>query len=336
MLRTPFRCDRTPTSFVERRWCRSTPNLVPDTIAVALIGWLARVLDRTDGPALASRRPPPSSQGGNIDFSGRLGYVGEVQALDASDTSGKRLSVVIPAFNEAGRLEPTLDRVTSFLAGARQWRPAEILVVDDGSSDLTAELARSHTVIEGVDLVVAVHPVNRGKGAAVRTGFSRSSGEWVLLTDADMSAPIEDLTVLAAAAEPDAVAVGSRAVDRRLVTERQPLHRDLMGRTFNLAIRALGLTRLSDTQCGFKLFPGDLARRLASAQQLDGFSFDVELLVLARHWGYHVEEVGVHWQHVEASRVMAIRHSSQMLRDALKLWWWRTSRRLPAEPRGVS
>ncbi len=254
--------------------------------------------------------------------------------INPSPTHGARLSVVIPAYNEAGRLEPTLDRVASFLAGAARWRPAEIVVVDDGSSDLTAEIARSHPVSDGVGLVVAVHPVNRGKGAAVRTGFSRSSGEWVLLTDADMSAPIEDLTVLAAAAESDAVAVGSRAVDRRLVTERQPLHRDLMGRTFNLALRTLGLTRLGDTQCGFKLFPGDLARRLAAVQQLDGFSFDVELLVLARHWGYRIREVGVHWQHVEASRVMAIRHSSQMLRDALKLWWWRMSGNLPAEPRG--
>lgn len=245
---------------------------------------------------------------------------------------GTTLSIVIPAFNEAGRLEPTLDRITSFLGREPAWRPAEIIVVDDGSSDLTAEIARSHDGGESVDLEVAAHPTNRGKGAAVRTGFSRSSGEWVLLTDADMSAPIEDLEFLAAVADRGALAVGSRAVDRDLVTHRQPLHRDLMGRTFNLAIRALGLTQLGDTQCGFKLFPGDLARSLAATQKLDGFAFDVELLVLARHWGYRIAEVGVHWQHVEASRVMAIRHSSQMLRDALKLWWWRATHKLPAQP----
>lgn len=249
---------------------------------------------------------------------------------------GTTLSIVIPALNEAGRLEPTLDRVTSFLADAPDWRPAEIIVVDDGSSDRTAEIARSHRAGDGVNLVVAEHPTNRGKGAAVRTGFSRSTGDWVLLTDADMSAPIDDLEVLAAVADHRALAVGSRAVDRRLVTQRQPLHRDLMGRTFNLAIRALGLTRLGDTQCGFKLFPGDLARSLAAAQRLDGFAFDVELLVLARHWGYGIHEVGVHWQHVEASRVMAVRHSSQMLRDALKLWWWRTLGTLPGQPQGAS
>jgi dolichyl-phosphate beta-glucosyltransferase len=259
-----------------------------------------------------------------------------VQAFDASAAGGERptprLSVVIPAFNEADRLAPTLGRILSFLADEPGWRPAEIIVVDDGSADRTADLATSHPGFDGVTLSVAVHPVNRGKGAAVRTGFGRCRGAWVLLTDADLSAPIEDLALLADAAEDRAVAVGSRAVDRRLVTQRQPLHRDLMGRTFNLALRSLGLTRLHDTQCGFKLFPGNLARNLAAAQKLDGFAFDVELLVLARHWGYRIEEVGVHWQHVEASRVMAIRHSSQMLRDALKLWWRRATLALPADP----
>lgn len=242
---------------------------------------------------------------------------------------------MIPAFNEADRLAPTLARILTFLENAPCWRPAEIIVVDDGSSDRTADLARSHPLVDDITLSVAVHPVNRGKGAAVRTGFGRCRGAWVLLTDADLSAPIEDLARLADAAADLVVAVGSRAIDRRLVTQRQPIHRDLMGRTFNLAIRALGLTRLHDTQCGFKLFPGNLARELAAAQKLDGFAFDVELLVLARHWGYRIEEVGVHWQHVEASRVMAIRHSSQMLRDALRLWWRRATLTLPADPRKV-
>ena len=119
-------------------------------------------------------------------------------------------------------------------------------------------------------------------------------------------------------------------MDRRLVTLRQPLYRDLMGRTFNILLRTLSLTRLRDTQCGFKLFPGPLARALAAAQRLDGFAYDVELLVLAQHWGFPVEEIGVHWEHVEASRVVAIRHSSQMMRDALRVWWWRASGALPA------
>ncbi len=127
--------------------------------------------------------------------------------------------------------------------------------------------------------------------------------------------------------------MGSRSVERQLIENPQPWYRDLMGRSFNLAVRTLGLADLGDTQCGFKLFPGDLARMLSSAQKLDGFAFDVELLVLARHWGFPVHEVGVRWQHVEASRVQAVRHSSQMLRDVLRLWLWRASSRLAGLPR---
>ena len=255
-----------------------------------------------------------------------------MQASDPFATPGgaaaPKLSVVIPAYNEAARLPPTLDRVVSFLQDSPRWLPSEIIVVDDGSSDQTAGVVRSRPATAGIDLEVIVHPVNSGKGAAVRSGFKRSRGSLVLLTDADLSAPIEDLAVLDAV-ESGEVAVGSRAVDRRLIAQRQPLHRDFMGRVFNTTIRALGLTQLRDTQCGFKLFPGELARNLAAAQRLDGFAFDVELLVLARAWGYPIREVGVRWQHVEASRVLAIRHSGQMLRDALRLWWWRATDSLP-------
>ncbi len=251
-----------------------------------------------------------------------------------SGGSQRRLSVVIPAFNEALRLPPTLARVAAHLEADGTWLPAEIVVVDDGSRDGTAAAAVLDRARAGIDLRVLVHERNRGKGAAVRTGFAAAAGAWVLLSDADLSAPIEDLATLAAAAPPHGVAVGSRAVDRRLVTTRQPRHRDLMGRSFNLALRALRLTRLGDTQCGFKLFPGDLARALAAAQRLDGFAFDVELLLLAAHWGAPVVEVGVHWRHVEASRVLALRHSREMLRDALRLAWWRARGSLPRAPGG--
>ena len=244
----------------------------------------------------------------------------------------RRLSVVVPAFNEAWRLPPTLRRIGAFLAASPSWQPAEIVVVDDGSADGTAAAAGAATVPDGVALRVISHPANRGKGAAVRTGFAAAGGDAVLLTDADLSAPIEDLERLAAGFGPAEVAVGSRAVDRRLIETPQPRHRDLMGRVFNLVLRASRLTRLHDTQCGFKLFPGELARALAAAQRLDGFAFDVELLVLAEHWGYRVREIGVRWQHVEASRVLAVRHSGQMLRDALRLWWWKAASTLPAPP----
>jgi dolichyl-phosphate beta-glucosyltransferase len=226
-----------------------------------------------------------------------------------------------------------LERIGSFLGDNPDWLPAEIIIVDDGSKDGTATAARAAKLPSGVHLHIANHRTNLGKGAAVRTGFGLTVGDWVLLTDADLSAPIEELPTLMSAAKDGGVAIGSRAIHRRLVEVRQPRHRDFMGRTFNLIVRMLGLSGIHDTQCGFKLFPGSLARSLAAVQRLDGFAFDVELLVIARSWGYPVHEVGVRWRHIEASRVLAIRHSAQMLRDLLRLWWWRTSGALPPAPK---
>jgi dolichyl-phosphate beta-glucosyltransferase len=243
-----------------------------------------------------------------------------------------RLSVVIPAYNEADRLPPTLARILAHLVAARRWQPAEVVVVDDGSSDGTAAAARAVAPPPEVELRVLRLDRNRGKGAAVRTGMAASRGDRVLLSDADLSAPIEELDSLAAAVDDHTVAVGSRAVDRRLITVRQPWYRDGMGRCFNLVVRGLGLARERDTQCGFKLLPGPLARALARAQRLDGFAFDVELLLLARRWGYRVCEVGVRWAHAEASRVLPGRHAPGMLADLFRLWWWRRVGRLPSEP----
>ena len=250
----------------------------------------------------------------------------------AQTTDRIELSVVIPALNEVGRLPPTLVRVGAYLGAHPDWLPAEIIVVDDGSSDGTAAAATSVDLPPGIDLQVAEHPKNLGKGAAVRTGFGLTAGHWVLLTDADLSAPIEELPVLARAASSGSVVVGSRAVERKLVMTPQPRHRDLMGRSFNVMLRALRLTRIRDTQCGFKLFPGKLARALATVQRLDGFAFDVELLLLADRWGFDPKEIGVQWHHVEASRVMAVRHSSEMFGDMLRLWWWRARGRLGDRP----
>lgn len=248
-------------------------------------------------------------------------------------TGTTRLSVVIPAFNEADRLPPTIARINAHLVENPHWLPAEILVVDDGSTDDTEASARSVALADGLTLEVYALEKNRGKGAASRVGFLATSGDWVLLTDADLSAPIEELPKLAEKAATGGVAVGSRSVERRLIEQRQPRHRDFMGRTFNFMIRTLGLADIGDTQCGFKLFPGDLARALAGAQRLDGFAFDVELLVLVRHWGLPIHEVAVRWSHVEASRVAAVRHSGQMLRDVLRIWWWRFSSQLATNPR---
>jgi len=234
-----------------------------------------------------------------------------------------RLSVVIPAYNEEKRLPATLERVAGYLAASARLLPAEIVVVDDGSADATAEVVRAFQPPGGVAIRLIRLNTNRGKGAGVRTGLAASLGDRVLVSDADLSAPIEEIEALLAS-DADLV-VGSRGVRREMIMRRQPLARDTMGRIFNLALRLLGLTRLRDTQCGFKLIEGGLARRLAPAMRLDGFAYDVELLARAARSGASVVEVPVRWYHVEASRVRPLRHGLQMLRDSLRVrvWLWR-------------
>jgi dolichyl-phosphate beta-glucosyltransferase len=220
------------------------------------------------------------------------------------------VSVVIPAYNEAERLGLTLRRVLDYLA--RRGHSYELLVVDDGSRDDTP-LVAERFAREGVALLR--HARNRGKGAALRTGVLATRGARVLLSDADLSTPIEDLARLEPRlAEADLV-LGSRAVAGARIEEHQPLYRELMGKTFNLLIRLLGVRGLRDTQCGFKLLDGEVARELFAAVQVDGFAYDVELVWLARRRGYHVTEVGVTWSNSPASRVHPLRDPLRMLRD---------------------
>ena len=210
------------------------------------------------------------------------------------------LSIVIPAFNEEQRLPETLQRITNWL-GSKSWDQVEILVVDDGSHDGTARLAESYG--RGVRLLK--NPGNRGKGYAVRHGMLEASGAWVLYTDADLSAPIEEFDRLSVAATGGnaQVAIGSRAIDRSLVQVHQAAFREYSGRFFNLVMRfATGLP-FRDTQCGFKLFRRDAAQAIFSRQKLDGFSFDVEDLYIAKKLAIPVVEVPVRWSNVEGTKV---------------------------------
>jgi len=232
----------------------------------------------------------------------------------------RRLTVVIPAFNEEGRLPATLARIAEYLTNQPQLLPAEIIVVDDGSTDATARVVEGFSAPPGLWVQAVRLGHNRGKGAAVRAGLAASTGAWVLISDADLATPIEELGALRESRA--MLAAGSRGLRRELIVRRQPLPRDTLGRLFNLGLRLLGLTTLRDTQCGFKLLEGGLARRLAGELRLDGFAFDVELLARARRSGAIVAEVPVRWYHVEASRVQPLRHGLQMLRDALRIRWW--------------
>ena len=225
--------------------------------------------------------------------------------------SDPALSVVIPAFNEAQRLPPTLEKIQRHLAG----RPggSEILVVDDGSADATAEVAAR------AGATVLRNEGNRGKGYSVRRGMLHARGARRLMTDADLSTPIEELErLMACMDEGYDVVIASRAMAGSRVEVRQPWYRENLGRAFNLVVRALVLPGLQDTQCGFKLFTAAAARDAFAASRLDGFSFDVEALVAARRRGYRIAELPVTWRNDEATRVGMVRGGLAFL-DLLRI-----------------
>jgi dolichyl-phosphate beta-glucosyltransferase len=216
--------------------------------------------------------------------------------------SAPALSVVIPAFNEEHRLPATLERVRAYLDG----RPGgyELILVDDGSRDGTAALMRSLADSHSEVKVVAL-PANRGKGRALAAGVAQATGEFVLVSDADLSTPIEEVSKLQAALEGGAdVAVGSRALKASQIEISQPATRVIMGKVFNLLVQCLWLVPgVWDTQCGFKLMRGPVAHRLFAELRTDGFAYDVELLHRARRAGLRVAEVPVRWQHSAPTKV---------------------------------
>jgi dolichyl-phosphate beta-glucosyltransferase len=212
------------------------------------------------------------------------------------------LSLVIPAFDEARRLPGSLRAALAFLEARGQ--PFEVIVVDDGSRDDTAKVATEILApLGGRGRLLRLTP-NRGKGAAVRTGVLAAHGELVLVSDADLSAPLEELEALERAIEAGAdVAIGSRALDRRRVLRRQSLARDWSGRLFNLVVRLCVLPGIHDTQCGFKLFRRAVIEPIFARARIDGFGFDVETLAIAEHLGFRITEVPVRWQNDADSRV---------------------------------
>lgn len=216
------------------------------------------------------------------------------------------LSIIIPAYNEESRLPDTIRGVEAYF---RAKMPAffEILVVDDGSRDATAEVTRGFARTNP-HIRLLQNPGNRGKGYTVRHGMLEAKGDWVLFSDADLSTPMEELEKLAAAIsrEKSLVAIGSRALDRSLIGVHQPGLRETAGKIFNAVMRlTIGLP-IHDTQCGFKLFQRDVAKAVFGRQTLEGFGFDVEVLYIAHRLGYKISEVPVRWNHAENSRVSAL------------------------------
>lgn len=238
------------------------------------------------------------------------------QFREAGLPAAPDVSVVIPAYNEASRILPTLFSRLHYFASRRLSH--EIIVVDDGSQDATAalvrELARRLTNVRLLCL-----PSNLGKGAAVRAGVRNASGDLVLVEDADGATPISEFDALQAAIDRGAdVAIGSRQRSEHTRVERQ-LKRWLMGRTFALLVNGWAVPGIADTQCGFKLFRSDVARRIFTLQQLNGFAFDVEALRIARVLGFSVAEVPINWADVAGSKVNLVRDSLRMLWDVLRV-----------------
>jgi dolichyl-phosphate beta-glucosyltransferase len=240
----------------------------------------------------------------------------------APGTDQPTLSLVIPAYNEQARLPALFEALASeaeaAVAGAGM-ELTEVLVVDDGSSDRTAAMLRAAAEKNSRLTPVLEFDRNRGKGAAFAAGVERARGKYVLLSDVDLSTPLGELGKLAEAIRGGAdIAIGSRAVPGAVV-ERGPLHRKVLGESFNGAVRLLTGLRLRDTQNGFKLFPTEAAQRLLAAQTCPGFAFDVELLMRAERAGMRIAEVPILYLHDSRSSVRVGSAGAKMLKDVAGL-----------------
>jgi len=232
-------------------------------------------------------------------------------------------SIVIPAYNESERIALTLERVLAHVR-ERNWS-AEVLVVNDGSSDSTADIVRRFAAQHG-NLALIENPGNRGKGYSVRNGMLHASGEVVLFSDADLSSPIEEADKLFAALAAGAdVAIGSRWLRTELQTQRQPLHRQLLGRVFNLLLRVVLGLHYRDTQCGFKAFTRRATHLIFPLQHIERWGFDPEILFLAHKFGLKVQEVPVQWAHREGTRINPVRDGLRMFLEMLKIRWFSIS-----------
>jgi dolichyl-phosphate beta-glucosyltransferase len=223
------------------------------------------------------------------------------------------LSIVIPAFNEEARLGPTLRDYMAYCR--RGGRRVEVIVVDDGSLDRTS-LVVNTLASEFPELRLIRLAENQGKGHAVRSGVVNALGRLVLFADADGATPLSEVERLEAALEGGAdLAIGSRALQDASVRVRARLYRRVIGRIFHRMVETLTVPGVKDTQCGFKLFRGSVAHELFSRMRIRGFSFDVEVLMMAQHRGYRIAEVPVNWTHVPGSKVNLVTDSVRMVRD---------------------
>ncbi|MBI1756342.1 MAG: glycosyltransferase family 2 protein [Fimbriimonas ginsengisoli] len=227
------------------------------------------------------------------------------------------LTVVVPAYNEASRLGPSLGRIAAYYRA--QAYPWNVIVADDGSTDDTRRIATDFAKGNPEFTVLSYSP-NRGKGCAVRTGMLAAEGDIVLFMDADLATPLEETgKLLPHLAEGAQGAIGSRPLRESRLERRQPKWREAIGRLANKLIQTFGVRGIQDTQCGFKMFTREAAHEIFRRSKLDGFSFDFEALMLARDLGYRIDEVPIRWAHQEGSKVVFWRDYPRALRDLVKL-----------------
>ncbi len=239
-------------------------------------------------------------------------------------------SFVIPAYNESSRIRPTLDALLRYIQ-EQNW-DAEVLVVNDGSKDDTAQVVREYGK-QHPQILLVENPGNRGKGYSVRNGMLHARGDVCLFTDADLSSPMTEAPKLfAAIAEGADIAIGSRWLRTELQTERQPLYRQAFGRIFNLALRIILGLSFADTQCGFKAFRRSAARQIFPLQKIERWGFDPEILFLARRAGLKTEEVPVVWAHSEGTRLNPLRDGLRMFVEVLRIRWYSISGEYEGSP----
>jgi len=230
----------------------------------------------------------------------------------------KYISVVIPAYNEENRISKTLYGIHDYLKTKDY--DYEVIVVDDGSLDGTVLKAQESSLFKAGKLKIIKNGVNAGKGRAVKNGILNSSGELVLFSDADLSTPIREVDKFIEYINSGSdMVIGSRSVLNSSVIVHQPWYRELMGKTFNLFVKLFVMWGFNDTQCGFKLFRGDLAREIARHMRIDGFAFDVEMLYIAKAKKYNVKECGVTWENSPESKVKLFHGPVSMFFDLFKI-----------------
>ena len=240
---------------------------------------------------------------------------------DIRDPKSEIASLVVPAYNESRRIENCIRSAARWAQsrpGGWDW---EVILVDDGSTDDTVARAHRFAAEEKLDLRVVSYGENLGKGAAIRAGVLACSGDPVLVSDTDLSTPLSEWVKLAERLPTHPVAIGSRGMKQDLVRTRQALHRVLLGKIGNGIIQLFAVPGIQDTQCGFKLFRGDVARDLFAAARIDRFAWDVEVLYLARRRGLAIAEVPVLWFNSPESKVRVVRDAIQTLWDVLRIRW---------------